>query len=437
MNLFDLRLGDCLEILDDMDENSFDSAITDPPYHLASVVKRFGKKGSAPCQYGTDGAYQRASTGFMGKSWDGGDISFQPETWAAVMRVLKPGAHLVAFAAPKNYHRMACAIEDAGFEIRDQIQWLYGSGFPKSHNQKGDWEGWGTGLKPAHEPICVARKPFKGSLKKNLEEWGVGAYNIDACRVPADGRPLRVTDAKDTDNNNTYSGRKDGSLKGGSKAAGKTDQGRWPANVIHDGSDEVLEAFPDSKGQRGRVTGKEPSRLTDNCYGEFKGRPACEPRDDSGSAARFFYCSKASKADRDEGLEDLPLLDFSASNAAQSQGEEYDKAQSIGMNRTKKRKNNHPTVKPTDLMRYLCALVTPPGGRVLDPFMGSGSTGKAALLAGFRFTGIELEEPYLEIARKRIQAVAPDEVGPELPSDLLDLLGGSTECRDEIEELIG
>ena len=267
--------GDCRERLRSLHDNSIDAIVTDPPYGLA----------------------------FMGKKWDY-DVP-SADIWRECLRVLKPGGHLLAFAGTRTQHRMACNIEDAGFDIRDMIAWITNKTFPKSLNVSkaidkaeviahlGDaarqWDGWGTALKPAMEPITVARKPLCGTVAENVLRHGTGGINVDGCRVGE----------------------------------------RWPANLIHDGSDEVVGLL--------------------------------------GSAARFFYCAKASKRDRGEG-------------------------------------NRHPTVKPTDLMRYLCRLVTPPGGTVLDPFMGSGSTGKAAMLEGFRFIGIEREAEYVEIAKARIQA---------------------------------
>lgn len=287
--------GDCLAVLRTLPDCSVDAVVTDPPYGLA----------------------------FMGKRWDY-DVPSE-EVWRECLRVLKPGGHLLAFAGTRTQHQMAVRIEDAGFEIRDMIAWIYGSGFPKSRNLDGEWQGWGTALKPSLEPITVARKPLIGTVASNVLAHGTGALNIDRCRVAAEaGRPLVVSDRRD--GNGVY---RDG-LQGSRQVPGGTDAGRWPANLIHDGSEEVVAL--------------------------------------AGEQARFFYCAKASKRDRDEG-------------------------------------NNHVTVKPTDLMRYLCRLVTPPGGTVLDPFMGSGSTGKAAILEGFRFIGIEREAEYVEIAKARISAV--------------------------------
>lgn len=296
-----LIYGDCLEVLRGMPDNHVDSIVTDPPYGLS----------------------------FMGKKWDY-DVPEQA-IWEECLRVLKPGGHLLAFAGTRTQHRMAVRIEDSGFEIRDMIAWVYGSGFPKSMDvskaiDKIDaaaaiqWQGRGTALKPALEPITVARKPFKGTVAANVLEWGTGAINIDGGRI---GGTVETWPKS-----RSYApGQIQPGGKGETQSTGKPPSGRWPANLIHDGSDEPTELL--------------------------------------GAAARFFYCAKAGKKDRGEG-------------------------------------NTHPTVKPTDLMAYLCRLVTPPGGVVLDPFMGSGSTGKAAVREGFRFIGIEMDESYLEIAESRI-----------------------------------
>lgn len=453
----------CLDGLRVLGDNSVDSIVTDPPYGLR----------------------------FMGKKWDYDVPSVK--LWAECLRVLKPGGHLLAFAGTRTQHRMAVRIEDAGFEIRDMIAWAYGSGFPKSldvskaidkqrtedvgpvrvicrairaamdalglkshhlvdafdgchprlidhwaardtdsqpslptweqweklrgllcmdgrhdaevwrlngrKGQPGDtwqnaevigiqenamsgwradgtglsanfidreikaansdaarqWQGWGTALKPALEPITVARKPLAGTVAANVLQHGTGALNIDGCRVPAE---------KATGWGGGGSALYEGGLSRDGGEARLQDSGRWPANLIHDGSEEVLAGFPESKAG-GSVSGKEPSKTgTANCYGEYERVPFAG-HNDTGSAARFFYCAKTSKSDRGDG-------------------------------------NNHPTVKPTDLMRYLCRLVTPPGGLVLDPFTGSGSTGKAAKLEGFQFIGFELSEEYVAIARARI-----------------------------------
>ena len=328
------------------------------------------------------------------------------EAWAReALRVLKPGGHLIAFGGSRTYHRLASAIEDAGFEIRDQIMWLYGSGFPKSHNLDGEWEGWGTALKPAHEPIVMARKPLVGTVAANVEQWGVGAINIDGCRIESPGEVIA---------NHGHTAESDKGKSAFGDFAGipphQTDGqrlGRFPANLIHDGSDEVLSGFPAQAGASGKASG--PTLRDGNtsvARGKFNGLAAGrEPafHNDSGSAARFFYCAKASKADRDHGLENFAkqkagMLSETSGQHMTRRDEGYEVAP---------RANTHPTVKPTELMRYLCRLVTPPGGHVLDPFLGSGSTGRGAIMEGFDFTGIELTEEYVPIARARIAAVTP------------------------------
>jgi len=327
--------------------------------------------------------------------WSGHKFQDWCRLWAKeCYRVLKPGGHLLAFGSPRGYHRLSAGIEDAGFEIRDQIMWVFGSGFPKSHNLEGDWEGWGTALKPAHEPIVVARKPFRGTVAQNVLAHGTGALKIEGCRVQPTGESRQRVSEASQDRRYTETGGTNFAAKPGIR--GGDPAGRWPANLIHDGSDEVLSCFPDAPGQSRAVTGDEPSSKTNNVYGQFDGRPATQPRGDSGSAARFFYCAKASRKDRDEGLErfeNRPAGVKNESGRGFSDGDPY---------RAILRKNTHPTVKPTDLMRYLCRLVTPPGGTVLDPFLGSGSTGKAALLEGFRFIGIEREPEYFDIACARV-----------------------------------
>lgn len=370
---YKMLLGDCIDTMKTLDADSVDSIVTDPPYGLE----------------------------FMGKNWDGAvpGVPF----WKEVLRVAKPGAYILAFGGTRTFHRLAVAIEDAGWEIRDTVMWVYGSGFPKSHNvavsidkslghpnrgkaiptastyqacdvdrenkltsnpvgpyeakseKAKPWEGWGTALKPAWEPVIVARKPLIGTVAENVLKYGTGAMNIDGCRVG--NETIRI---------NTWDeGAKPFGGGAGTPYTGRESQGRWPANVIHDGSDEVVDLFPQVK------TGVCPADGAGGYQGGLKRRNDAIAANggDSGSAARFFYCSKANKKDRGEN-------------------------------------NLHPTVKPTDLMRYLCRLVTPPKGIVLDPFMGSGSTGKAAMLEGFRFIGCEMNKDYMDIAERRIKEAA-------------------------------
>jgi DNA modification methylase len=482
--MFELKHGDCLDVLRTMADNSIDAIVTDPPYGLS----------------------------FMGKRWDY-DVPDE-DIWRECLRVLKPGGHLLAFAGTRTQHRMAVRIEDAGFEIRDMIAWVYGSGFPKSldvskaidrqrddteqvyqvtawirsardaagksnrdiddafgfagmaghwtstksqpavptldqipklldvlglslddvpddirkliwtlNGNKGQpgaawferevvgqklvngaegtaggyangiasiaghdvnrrreiditapatpeaqqWAGWGTALKPALEPITVARKPIVGTVANNVLTWGTGGINVDGSRIPCESV-----------------------------------QDRWPANLIHDGSEEVVGLFPQTNSGGFCGTTQQPTN------GQSKGKERQRTREDrlpdSGSAARFFYCAKASKADRDEGCKGMELVRTGGMQATA----DGSMLTSSGNERVTARANHHPTVKPTDLMRYLCRLVTPPNGTVLDPFMGSGSTGKAAILEGFRFIGIEREAEYLEIARARIDHVTKE-----------------------------
>lgn len=369
-----LHRGDCLAVMRTMQDGSVDSIVTDPPYEL----------------------------GFMGKSWDSTGVSCNIEVWREALRVLKPGGHLLAFSGSRTYHRMTCAIEDAGFEIRDQIMWVYGSGFPKSKNLDGDWQGYGTALKPAHEPICMARKPFVGTVSANVLTHGTGALNIDGCRV-ATGETLRIGAGKTFAAMHRHEGRgRDGedsanrryvdngvtnfAMKPGTR--GGDAAGRWPANLIHDGSDEVRSAFPDANGHQGDLVSHGNCRQSPS--GIFGGmRPALDHParvEDDKSAARFFYCAKASKQDRDEGLHGFSLKEGGVKNDSGRGYSETDPMRKI------MRANIHPTVKPTELLRYLWRLVTPPGGTGLDLFMGSGSGGKAAILEGFDYIGIELDE---------------------------------------------
>lgn len=412
----------CLDVMDSLEENSIDCIVTDPPYEI----------------------------GFMNKGWDNTGIAFNIDTWKKALRVLKPGGYLLAFNHSRTFHRMMIAIEDAGFELRDTIMWLYGSGFPKSHNiskaidkrlgcerevvgkafripsntknavtssdvkggfafgvksggeiditipatdQAKQWDGYGTALKPAFEPIVMARKPFNTSVAENVLKYGVGGLNIDGCRV--EGEPIQVN----------VSFKKEIQSEGwGTKRANTElqNQGRFPANVIHDGSDEVVSGFPETepsqesyRGLQGSpfmgIDGSLPKEGTNTLRGH---------NDNGGSASRYFYCAKASKKDRDEGL----LSKYLTVNDGRNKS--IDNPFQRG--ETPKR-NIHPTVKPTDLMQYLVRLVAPPNATILDPFMGSGSTGKACMIennergSGYHFIGVDLEEEYCEIAKARIE----------------------------------
>ena len=373
-----IHIGSNLDVLPTLPDNSIDSIVTDPPYEL----------------------------GFMGKSWDSTGIAYNVGLWRECLRVLKPGGHLLAFSGSRTYHRMTCAIEDAGFEVRDQMMWVYGSGFPKSHNiskalDKAEevkeaakqWDGWGTALKPAHEPICLARKPIEGTVADNVIKWGVGGINIDACRVGNEGGCAGAGAGA-----RVFSNRLNGTF-----AKPVPGLGRFPANLMHDGSQEVLDLFPETRGagtfRSGSSSGNIFSKRSDE--GKEKQREAF---DNGGSAARFFYCPKASKADRNDGCDDLELKRTAKLGGADNDREDLDDVSERF--RTSPSRNNHPTVKPTELMRYLCRLVTPPGGTVLDPFTGSGSTGRGAVLEGFNFVGIELSAEYAAIAEARIKAAA-------------------------------
>jgi DNA modification methylase len=427
-----ILLGDCRDAMRGLIDHGaqFDSIVTDPPYEL----------------------------GFMGKGWDKSGVAYEVEVWRMARDLLKPGGHLLAFGGSRTYHRLACAIEDAGFEVRDQIMWLYGSGFPKSRDVSkaidagagaerevisiertrfkvdqareefsswksgsgnGDsrtrdndgyrfdvktapatdaarqWDGWGTALKPAHEPLVLARKPLHGTVAANVLEHGTGALNIDGCKVPGEfksgwsdapgnkssGGILNITDEQ-------------------KEAKPDSINGRWPANVIHDGSEEVEAAFAAFGERQARGGGaKRRSQVQGVCYDAPKGGQEKVVRNDTGTASRFFYCAKASKADRDDGLDDLPLVKSTVGDVRPC----GDFNERLGKSPTIKR-NVHPTVKPTALMRYLCRLITPPDGRVFDPFAGSGSTGRGAVMEGFRFMGVEIDPEYADIAKRRIRA---------------------------------
>lgn len=356
---------DCIEGMRMLPDQSVDSIVTDPPYGIS----------------------------FMGKKWDYDVPAI--EVWAECLRVLKPGGHLLAFAGTRTQHRMAVRIEDAGFEIRDMIAWVYGSGFPKSHNLNGDQQGWGTALKPALEPITVARKPLIGTVAENVLTHGTGGINIAGCRVPTPGETPKGSGRRDG-NGNSYNLKDWAAPNGGNGGNVTPDAGRWPANLIHDGSDEVIECFPvTTSGSRAEGVRKGMG------FHGAKGDGGPEIVGSTGSASRFFYCAKASKQDRDDGCEGIPKKSGGfISNTSGQHVTRRDDGYAVSP-----RSNNHPTVKPTELMRYLCRLITPPGGIVLDPFMGSGSTGKAAILEGLRFIGFEINHEYVEISRKRLDKV--------------------------------
>jgi len=470
-----LHNGDCLNVLKMMieDEVFVDSIVTDPPYEL----------------------------GFMGRSWDSTGIAFQKETWELCFKVLKPGGHLLAFSGSRTYHRMAVAIEDAGFEIRDQVMWLYGSGFPKSmnvgkaldkklgneriktgekktHSNKGikqseqrtaigagafgqevdedvtvgttEWEGWGTALKPAHEPLVLARKPLsEKSVVDNVLKHRTGGINIDECRVEyADendrsGWHKTGGGGKGYQDSDTFKIRKITP----EEIKERTKDGRFPANVIHDGSDVVKDIFPKT-GTKGKAKypdtnpdfrdqgrqSKENMGIDKLSFGQTENvkrktvnrQPRKDDKvwtnnnsgmkslqytieyEDSGDASRYFYCAKTSKAERNQGLNNFPIKNKKGgggtSNNVWYEDDVNSASGKFGSEKAPS-KNVHPTVKPIKLMKYLCRLITPKGGTVLDPFMGSGSTGMAAKEENFDFVGIEKEEEYFNIASARIESV--------------------------------
>jgi len=367
----DMRLfeGDCLSVLKALPDDSVDSIVTDPPYGLS----------------------------FMGKKWDYDVPSV--EIWRECLRVLKPGGHLLAFAGSRTYHRLVVNVEDAGFEIRDQIMWVYGSGFPKSHNighKAEEWVGWGSALKPAHEPIVVARKPLIGTIVENVLEHGTGGLNIDGCRI---GTDVVGWGGKGRSGDSATAGASRGGTQGGynyDDGEARPVEGRFPANFIHDGSDEVVSLFPESTG------GHAPKNSKANPFGGVNDTEREEIHYGTGSAARFFYCAKASKAERNAGLEAFENKKSQHNAGGIGRKVSVEKRLEQGKENAPMMKNIHPTVKPVDLMKYLCRLVTPPGGVVLDPFMGSGTTGIAAKVEGFDFIGIEMDAEYLEIAEARI-----------------------------------
>lgn len=422
-----LYLGDNLDILRAMRANTVDAVVTDSPYGLGFMGKEWDTftpdkveanarkvfkvgagtlrnaenpnirgRSHSPALSPSQIEYDRSLTGQHAfERW-----CFE---WATeLFRVLKPGGHLLACGAPRSSHRMVSGIEDAGFEIRDCIAWLFGQGFPKSHNLDGEWDGWGTALKPGHEPICVARKPFDGTVEENVLRWGLGALNIDRCR-------LEIADGDDS--GSWGDGRRPGGFVdtgaegGDSRPNGQRHGlGRWPPNVALD-----VEAAAQLDDQAGiRKSGANPTRRgSDNfrkVFGSFKGEEGCTPArgEDTGGASRFFFCPKPSRFERDFGCDALPM---------KTAGECTDRVDGslgltpyAGAGRSGGGRNPHPTVKPVTLMRWLIWLVTPPGGVVLDPFLGSGTTGMAAVVDGYTFIGIEREPDYMAVADARIGA---------------------------------
>jgi DNA modification methylase len=470
-----LLLGDCLDKLKELEDNSVDSIVTDPPYGLS----------------------------FMGKQWDYDVPSV--EIWEECRRVLKPGGHLLAFAGSRTYHRMAVRIEDAGFEIRDMISWLYGSGFPKSmdiskqfdkragverevvgikqntydgsvrntdnhkspienasydgwglnnspHNTPQtvpvtdlakEWSGWGTALKPAHEPVVMARKPLsEGTVVDNVQKWRTGGINIDESRIPTDEDQRRPNKGGDNGLNNT------GTFKMRERKVEDQPKhdGRFPANIIID--EEAGKLLDEQSGTTKSVGGRSGNKEgigQNGIYGDYKGIVTDKNPGfgDIGGASRFFYCPKVSKSERNEGLGAFP--DLQGNVVANSSGRPYKlycqtcgKRQGIckcepsnfGYENPNTTKNIHPTVKPVDLMLYLIRLVTPKGGTTLDPFMGSGSTGKAAVRGGFGFIGIEREGEYYEIAEARINYEA------DKPKVVKNTTGKKVEVSKETEQTL-
>lgn len=484
-----LELGECLAVLATIPDGSVDAVVTDPPYGIGFMGHEWDQPGrfSAITANGEPGLDERvapvarrrrqrqpsAATGaghhreraalggptgkdnrrhtLRGGAMHAGryDLSLEAnrlyqrwvEEWAReCYRVLKPGGYLLSFGGTRTFHRLASGVEDAGFEVRDCIAWLFGSGFPKSRSlsvamdelagadrpvvrtekirgflprtdndvrsvtepatpEAQQWEGWGTALKPSFEPIVVGRKPFPDSIARNVLAHGTGGLNIDGCRIPipaADRGEYERNHSGDRGHAGTREvderGDTDFRMGGGSAA-----EGRWPANVILDAeaARELDEQVGDVKAG-GSLTGREPSTPFALVYGEMNGRREFTSYGDRGGPSRFFYCAKVSRAERNAGLEGFAELPLNWSSGDQSPGT----FQAEGTKREVA--NHHPTVKPIDLMRWLVRLVTPPGGVVLDPFLGSGTTGVAAHLEGFHMIGIEREEDYMAIARARI-----------------------------------
>lgn len=413
--------ADNMEVLRSLEDNSIDAVVTDPPYGIS----------------------------FMGKKWDYDVPSI--ELWKEVLRVLKPGGHILVACGTRTQHRMVVNIEDAGFEIRDVISWVYGSGFPKSlnigkaidkiqgnerelvkidrfrdgyqrdennvftskffdkaqhtnHVSRGtsEYEGWGTALKPACEFFTLARKPIsETNIAENVLRWGTGGINIDECRIGTDG-------ARNNGSNPDKDGYSKNDIYGKYKATEKViyNIGRFPANFVHDGSDEVLNCFPETSAPGGYPKGT--FEKDSNCYGKFNGitREERFTFDNGGPASRFFYCAKASPSERNEGLDGLELKAVAYGNQATAElnrGNTELKRTGQNLNEIQQKQNHHPTVKPIALMEYLIRLITPKGGIVLDPFAGSGTTGIAAINLKVNYILIEREADYIPIINNRLQ----------------------------------
>lgn len=360
---YTLHTGDCRDVMASLSADSVDAIVCDPPYGLS----------------------------FMGKGWDHGVPGV--EFWVEALRVLKPGGHLIAFGGTRTYHRLAVAIEDAGFEVRDCLMWLYGSGFPKSHNLHGDWHGWGTALKPAYEPAILARKPLRGTVADNVAQWGTGGLNIDGCRVATDENLNGGSYGNTSRENDQYfNGKKPG-------GAGQFVQpsGRWPANVILD--EEAAAALDEQSGVT-KSSGNIRQNRSSNSVAFANLKPVnTTGYSDTGGASRFFYTAKASRSEREAGLHWKKWERRAGLAGADKEGALDPLSERW---RTAPAANVHPTVKPIALMRYMIRLVVPRGAVVLDPFMGSGSTGCAAMVEGMQFVGIDITPEYVDIARRRL-----------------------------------
>jgi site-specific DNA-methyltransferase (adenine-specific) len=406
-----LLTGDCREVLRTLDAESVGAVVTDPPYELLQASRSGSRRINNP-----DNPYARNERrgGFMGKTWDATGVAFEPETWRAVSRVLKPGGHIVAFGGTRTFHRLTCAIEDAGFEIRDCLSYLYGSGFPKSHNLPG---GLGTALKPAWEPIILARKPLIGTVAATVERHGTGALNIDDCRIEGStGNGVWGSSNATIDQQRVFNA----SPEMSEYRSERHDLGRWPANVV---LDEAAAAALDA--QVGHLHGSgnkaDTGNGADNPYSassfhvSYAGRANRDYGSEGGGPSRFFYTAKASRSERNAGLDGMPER-----RCGTMEDDEYAwerEAERGRKPRNAMRANHHPTVKSLSLMRWLCRLITPPDGLILDPFTGSGTTGCAAVQEGFRFAGIEQDIDYLDIARRRIaywttEAEKANDLGP-------------------------